>query len=380
MIRLFLELQKSENKQLYREMLYAVGAMSRLSSESSIPYLGYREVENIFCLAFGAENLSRSDCSADASKDRIGIGIKTFLNGNGRTLQKIAEFNRDSSLFRWKTPKEIVQIVSNLRNERIRATKRIHGLDELIYHCVVREEGKIKVFECPMDEIDIKGIKNINAGTKNIIAFEDGKNEYSFNLSKSTLYKRFITENILLDIDVNIIENPFEVLRNFFKESAGKLRFAPIIKEKEHIFLPLFSDRGGRHVPERSGLNQWNAKGRPRDPNEIYIPIPAWIHKKFPNFFPPREQPFNLLLPNGEVLSAKVCQDGGKALMSNPNLALGKWLLRTVMNLKEGELLTYSRLEELGLDSVVVYKENENLYSINFTEIGSYDNFYEENK
>ena len=28
-----------------------------------------------------------------------------------------------------------------------------------IYHCVVREEGKIKVFECPMDEIDIKGIK-----------------------------------------------------------------------------------------------------------------------------------------------------------------------------------------------------------------------------
>jgi len=361
-------------------MLYAVGAMSRLSSESSIPYLGYREVENIFCLAFGAENLSRSDCSADASKDRIGIGIKTFLNGNGRTLQKIAEFNRDSSLFRGKTPKEIVQIVSNLRNERIRATKRIHGLDELIYHCVVREEGKIKVFECPMDEIDIKGIKNINAGTKNIIAFEDGKNEYRFNLSKSTLYKRFITENVLLDIDVNIIENPFEVLRNLFKESAGKLRFAPIIKEKEHVFLPLFSDRGGRHVPERSGLNQWNAKGRPRDPNEIYIPIPAWIHKKFPNFFPPREQPFNLLLPNGEVLSAKVCQDGGKALMSNPNLALGKWLLRTVMNLREGELLTYSRLEELGLDSVVVYKENENLYSINFTEIGSYDNFYEENK
>ena len=102
MIRLFLELQKSENKQLYREMLYAVGAMSRLSSESSIPYLGYREVENIFCLAFGAENLSRSDCSADASKDRIGIGVKTFLNRNGRTLQKIAEFNRDSSLFRGK--------------------------------------------------------------------------------------------------------------------------------------------------------------------------------------------------------------------------------------------------------------------------------------
>lgn len=66
--------------------------------------------------------------------------------------------------------------------------------------------------------------------------------------------------------------------------------------------------------------------------------------------------------------------------MSNPNLALGKWLLRTVMNLREGELLTYDRLEELGLDSVVIYKENEELYTINFTEIGTYDNFYEESK
>src|SRR5690554_6713626 len=110
---MFLDLQQNAKQQLYREMLTAMGALSRLSSESSIPYLGYRAVENIFCMAFGAENLSRSDCSADASKDRIGIGIKTFLNGNGRTLQKIAEFNRDSSQFKGKTPKEIVQVISN---------------------------------------------------------------------------------------------------------------------------------------------------------------------------------------------------------------------------------------------------------------------------
>lgn len=377
---MFLDSQEKAHQQSYQEMLVAMGALSRLSSESSIPYLGYREVENIFCIAFQAENLSRSDCSADASKGKTGIGIKTFVNGNGRTLQKIAEFNRDSNLYRGKTPREIVEIISNLRNERIRVTKRIHGLNDIIYHCVVREEAKIKVFECPMDEINIKGIKNINAGRKNIITFEDGINEYSINLSKSTLYKRFITENVLLDVDVKIIENPYDAIRNLITEFAGKLKFASIKKEKEHVFLPLFSDRGGRHVPERSGLNQWNAKGRPRDPNEIYIPIPAWIHKNFPSFFPPRDQTFNLILPNGEVLNSKVCQDGGKALMSNPNLALGKGLLRTVMNLREGELLTYDRLEELGLDSVVIYKENEELYTINFTEMGTYDNFYEESK
>ena len=34
-------------------------------------------------------------------------------------------------------------------------------------------------------------------------------------------------------------------------------------------------------------------------------------------------------------------------------------------------------LEELGIDSVVIYKEGSNTYSINFTKIGSYDEFKE---
>ena len=63
--------------------------------------------------------------------------------------------------------------------------------------------------------------------------------------------------------------------------------------------------------------------------------------------------------------------------MTNPNTALGEWILRQVMNLNEGEILTYGRLEELGIDSVVIYKEGSNTYSINFTKIGSYDEFKE---
>lgn len=47
------------------------------------------------------------------------------------------------------------------------------------------------------------------------------------------------------------------------------------------------------------------------------------------------------------------------------------------MNLNEGEILTYARLEELGIDSVVIYKEENNMYSIDFTKIGSYDEFKE---
>jgi hypothetical protein len=74
----------------------------------------------------------------------------------------------------------------------------------------------------------------------------------------------------------------------------------------------------------------------------------------------------------------KVCQEGNKALMSNPNEALGQWILRDVLSLKEGELLTYKKLEDIGLDAVVVYKIDDENYEIDFAKIGSYDSFEEE--
>lgn len=370
--------QKNELKK-YSDMLRAVASLSKLSSESSTPYLGYRQAENIFCLVFNADNISRVDCSVDASLNGVGIGIKTFLENNGRTMQKVAEFNKDMERFQGKTPKEIVEIVAYLRNERIESTKRIYDLKEMIYHCVVRNSGNIKVFECPMDLVDIKSIKNVTFSSKNTISFRDNFNEYSINLSKSTLYKRFITDNVLLDINVDILDDPYEAVLSLISEGKSGLQFAPITKEKEHIFLPLYSDKGGkRYVPEKSSLNQWNAAGRKRNANEVYIQIPSWIHKKFPTFFPGRDQAFNLNLPDKKILSAKVCQDGGKALMSNPNQELGKWLLRNVMNLEENELLTYERLQELDIDSVVIYKEAEGEYSIDFTTMGSFDQFKEE--
>ena len=119
-------------------------------------------------------------------------------------------------------------------------------------------------------------------------------------------------------------------------------------------------------------------RGRPRNPNEVYIPIPIWIHKVFPDFFPSRDTDFELMLPDKTPLSAKVCQDNSKALMTNPNSALGKWLLRQVMDLDEKELLTYEQLEGLGIDSVVVYKHSDRNYSIDFRALGTYDEFENE--
>lgn len=374
---MFLEQQPKEQRDHYAKLLNAAGAISNLFSESFEPYLVPRITENLFCKAFDAENLSRSDVSADAMKNGIGFGIKTFLKKNGRSLEKVAEFNGDHSLYSSLPLVEKVKKIAQLRNERLETTKRIYGLREIIYHCVVRETGKIFVYETPCPLIDIENIKDITE-TSSAIQFSDPSAEYSFNISKSTLYKRFITENILLEIPVRIISDPFSEIEKIVSEAG--LIFAPT-RVLPHIFLPLYSTRGGsKNVPEGSGLNQWHGKGRTRDPNEVYIPIPAWIHKKFGGFFPARDIEFELILPDRKILRASLCQDGSKALMSNPNLDLGKWLLRDVLNLKEGELLTYEKLQTIGLDSVVVYKIDNDHYDIDFAKIGSYENFLAENE
>ncbi len=373
---MFIENQSKDKVEYYVRLLKAVGSLSRLFSEAPEPYLAYRAVENLFSKAFDAENLSRSDASADASKDKTGFGIKTFLEGNGRTMQKVAEFNSNHALFRVLNPEEKIKKIAELRNERIETTKRIFGLEDIIYHCVTRQTNKIIVYETPFPLIKVDAIENLRTAG-NTIQFSDPSAEYSFSVPKSTLYKRFVTENVLLDLPVRILQDPFDAIEKLIAEVG--LIFAPI-KPQPHVFLPLYSMRGGiKHVPEKSGLNQWNASGRPRDPNEIYIPIPAWIHQSFPKFFPSRDKPFELILPDRKVLSAKVCQDNNKALMSNPNSALGQWLLRDILNLKERELLTYEKLQTIGLDTVVIYKVDSKTYDIDFTRIGSYENFLIEN-
>ena len=51
--------------------------------------------------------------------------------------------------------------------------------------------------------------------------------------------------------------------------------------------------------------------------------------------------------------------------MSDPNKDLGKWILRDVLQLQPGEVLTYKKLLEIGIDSVVFTKRFD-IYSIDF--------------
>ena len=150
-------------------------------------------------------------------------------------------------------------------------------------------------------------------------------------------------------------------------------------KRKHQICLRLYSSKsnGTKFIAEKSGLNQWNAAGRPRHPNEIYIPYLAEDRRRTQGFFPGRDEVFKLKLPGGDIIDAKVCQQDCKAIMSNPNKVLGEWLLRNVFGLPEWTLLTYDMLLDLGIDCLIFTKHSELKYSVDFGEVGTYERFYQ---
>jgi hypothetical protein len=68
----------------------------------------------------------------------------------------------------------------------------------------------------------------------------------------------------------------------------------------------------------------------------------------------------------------------GKGLMSNPNKELGEWILRDILRIPIGTLVTYDMLIEAGIDSVEVRKiDNEN-YEIDFKKLNSYYDFIDQ--
>jgi len=371
----FLSEQSESSLEEYKKLLRIVGSLSNLFSESKAPYIDSRISENIFCRAFKANNLGRSDISADASKAGIGVGIKTFLENNGRSIQKIAEFNRDRIRFSELNDEELIFEVARLRNARLQTTKSITDIEDLAYHCITRTTGLIRVYEAPMHDIELDKIGKINRST-NVIRFSDSNEEYSFNISKSVLMKRFVTPDDKLEIPVEVLDDPFDLLEKHFdgQGSEAETFENEELGQQDFVVLPLYSARSGQ-VEERSGLNQWNASGRKRNFDEIYIGIPSWIHRELPGFFPERDAPFDLALPNGRVLNAKVCQENSKALMSNPNSELGHWLLRDVLKLEPGELLTMDKLQDIGLDSVQITKQSEGKYLIDFKALGTFEDF-----
>ena len=126
---MFYDKQPEINRKAYKDMLNLIGELSRVFSESDCPYLPYRAHENIFCKYLEADNLARSDCSADAKKNGIGIGLKTWM---GNDDQKVAEFGKLKKNYSGLTGIDLVKTIAEYRNERIRVTMKLHGIREMI--------------------------------------------------------------------------------------------------------------------------------------------------------------------------------------------------------------------------------------------------------
>lgn len=384
---MFYDKQPSEQRENYKHMLALIGSLSNLFADSDKPMLYYRAHENAFCRYFEAENLSREDCSADAMKGHVVIGLKTWV---GNDDQKVAEFGKLRPDYENLSGLELVRKIASYRNERIRVTRKMHGIQEMLYHIVKRVPHGMQIYEAAFDEIDIDSIKlDKKRGNANNTYFTDGRHTYHFSMSKNTLFMIFDDMELLDAFDVNIIEDPFEALKKL--DATVQDAPATVHQEKESLTdakpklcLRLYSvgKEGNKCVHEKSGINQWNAGGRKRHPDELYIPYPLEDRKRDKHFFPPRDEPFVIILPDGKKMEAKVCQDGGKAIMSNPNKELGKWLLRDVFGLPERTVVTYDMLKVFNVDSVMFTRiedannGNKAVYEIDFCPLGTYEKMY----
>jgi hypothetical protein len=302
---------------------------------------------------------------------------------------------------------------------------------------MIHEEPMSLVKEAALHLVDANGNPIDVSGKK--IFMSDGINVYFYNKAKRVLYKRFPTLQptspkfgglIELKINKNILQELIES-GNFgpplnsnnveFKseESPGSLKdlaesnsinhmvnedmaahdaesgiedsedLLPIKHPSDFVYLPLYSTKSedSHEVPPSSGINQWNAGGRPRSFGEAYIPVPRWTHRIFPYFFPARDEKFKLRLQDGKIVSAKLCQDESKALMSDPNDELCRWLYRTLeptlsyekikSRLPEKRPYTYSDLLKVGKDCVKITKVfgKQYHYELSFSGVGDYEKF-----
>lgn len=393
----------------YVKVLQFASSISRLFSENDSAYINYRVVEQAFIRTSDATDLSRQDLSFDAlTRSGVGIGIKTFLGTSGsQKLEKIAEFTNQAARgnFVGLSHEEKAETVANLRNKRLASDASELGIDHrrAEYHCVVRSKGSGFIHEEPMAPMEISAIQPTTPGgsvakkfpsiSDGHVYFTDGNAQYKYDVSKNTLFKRFdlaTGKNSEL-FDLPIREDIWDLLLQGDVD-LGALGVSSTDQPQtstslDLVVLPLYSTRAesyGQVLP-KSGINQWNAGDQARKFGEAYIPVPSAVRERFPDFFPGREKTFSVALPNGKIVKAKICQDGGKALMAEPNTELLEWLF-PILDGGENKMLgrlrnqlpyTTSDLVRVDRDSVIIEKSKDPIvdYTIRTAPLGSYEAF-----
>lgn len=386
--------------ELYSRGMRYAASLSRLFSTSPTPLVDSRFAEKIFCASTGAKDLSRSDMSFDALYDLdAGVGVKTFIAASPTSakFEKVAEFTKLGPSLAGLSATELAMEVARLRNLRVMSDASQYGINlaRSFYHCLIRVPGKMFAHEEPYELINMENIGSIEekAGS---VSFTDGKNQYRFSRSKTVLLKKFDlgtfmnTEPIETPVNDEIWQKILKPMGNSnLATTSSTISSTSEDVAEDFVVLPLyaFSKSKGKYVAEKSGINQWNAGGRKRKFGEAYIPVPSAVHQRRVGFFPPRDVKFRLRLPDGVVVSAKLCQDGSKALMSDPNEIICKWLFATLDGsfeiasdrINERRPYSYEDLLAIGRDSVrIVKRVGANWdYEIELAEVDEFENFIE---
>ena len=366
-----------ESRKAYQRSISAAASLSRLFSDNL--YLNSKLMERAFCKYLDAENVALDDVPIDAkihtSDHEYGIGLKTFGHAEGTKLktEKIAEFDKLKRRYT-HDPQKDSELVIDSWNDRLDETQAIYGIDDYTYHCLTRHGNTIGIVECGFTSIDPGEIKaEASAGG---FFFEYDSIRYRYNYGKSVLMRGFDVTRPIESFDVKVMEDPFSVLERIYDEIPDDAKPKPV------LVLPLFGYKHG--VPTvfpRSGLNQWNAEGRPRSLKEVYIPYNKREQELSSGFFPEykpghrgEKQHFVIHLPNGKQFNASRCQSGGKGIMSQDNSDFGEWLLHDVLAVEPGSVVTMDMLEERGINAVIFTKNGDDDYSIDFTYVDPYSN------
>lgn len=373
------------------------------------PYLHYRNHEISFIDSFEVQGITRKDSAFDAivriNGNSIGVGLKTWIYDSDYSNQKVAEFNKKSKelreLFDSNRDEELVYRISELRNSRIEDDKRLYETELDIYHVIARDDNCLYIIEFNYEKIDIDNIRDIHK-TNVSISFNDGKNSYLFNMSKSTLFRKFDASESerILSLPIYIHTDPFSVLENGFNNTdyikTPNLQLNEPLEsdiKEEFIILPLYND-DTYLVNEKStfnvslGSSKNKGSNQPRPAYEAYAHIPIYIHYLYPFFFgfdaldrdSRNNSGFNLHLPNGEKIFAKITQDNGKSLQTNPQSILGKWLLFSIFGLKEYEKLTRNIIDEKEIDSIKVTKIDNQNFKVDVCNYLDYEKWKMEHK
>jgi len=155
-------------------------------------------------------------------------------------------------------------------------------------------------------------------------------------------------------------DDPFtdqQSFKNILNPIAGEPGMLQVIK------LDLFTVRGEKRVPERSGLNWGQREGR--NPNQAYIAVPVNIQQS--GFFPEPGDHFTIMTDDGEIFNCVRAQAGGKAIETpESNALLGEYFRRR-LNLDSGALVTFEDLERYGRSDVSITRYSDSEFKLDFS-------------